>query len=134
MNSVFLNEDLRNASRKFAEEIIQTNVYKQFQMTNLAVLSNKTASSIMNSLRDEQEKLLEISLEREIEESDFVKLNNLQKKANNNQLIRSYLEAEKSLFHLIQALNSEITKLLGFDFALSVMYCDSDDDEEGVWE
>ncbi|MDI9593939.1 MAG: YlbF family regulator, partial [Atribacterota bacterium] len=89
--------------------------------------------SIMNLLRDEQERLLEISCERDIEESDFTELNNLHEKANNNQLIRSYLEAEKSLFQLTQALNTEITSLIGFDFALSVIHRD-DDDEEAVWE
>lgn len=133
MSSILLSEDLRNASRKFAEEIMQTTVYKQFQITHSAILGNEVASSIMDLLRDEQERLLEISLERDIEESDFTELNNLHEKSKNNQLIHSYLEAEKSLFQLTQALNSEITSLIGFDFALSVMHRD-DDDEEEVWE
>jgi cell fate (sporulation/competence/biofilm development) regulator YlbF (YheA/YmcA/DUF963 family) len=133
MSSILLSEDLRNASRKFAEEIMQTTVYEQFQITHSAILENEVASSIMNLLRDEQERLLEISCERDIEESDFTELNNLHEKANNNQLIRSYLEAEKSLFQLTQALNTEITSLIGFDFALSVIHRD-DDDEEAVWE
>ena len=133
MSSILLSEDLRNASRKFAEEIMQTTVYEQFQITHSAILENEVASSIMNLLRDEQERLLEISCERDIEESDFTELNNLHEKANNNQLIRSYLEAEKSLFQLTQALNTEITSLIGFDFALSVIHRD-DDDEEEVWE
>ena len=133
MSSILLSEDLRNASRKLAEGIMQTSVYKQFQLTHAAVLGNEIASSIMDALRDEQERLLEISLERDIEESDFTKLNNLHEKAKNNQIIRSYLEAEKNLFQLTQALNSEITSLIGFDFALSVIHLDNDD-EEVIWD
>ncbi|QPM67213.1 YlbF family regulator [Atribacter laminatus] len=133
MSSLLLNEDLKNVSRKFAEEIMQTTVFKKFQITRSAILGDEAASSIMNLLRDEQERLLEISCERDIEENDFAELNNLHEKANNNQLIRSYLEAEKSLFQLTQALNTEITSLIGFDFALSVMHRD-DDNEEAAWE
>jgi len=68
MSSILLSEDLRNASRKLAEGIMQTSVYKQFQLTHAAVLGNEVASSIMDALRDEQERLLEISLERDIED------------------------------------------------------------------
>ena len=53
---------------------MQTTVYKQFQITHSAILGNEVASSIMDLLRDEQERLLEISLERDIEESDFTSL------------------------------------------------------------
>ena len=46
MSSKLLSEDLRNASRKFAEEIMQTTVYKQFQITHSAILGNEVATLV----------------------------------------------------------------------------------------
>lgn len=133
MSAIQLNSDLRSASRKLAEIIMQTPVYRQFQLTHSAVLGNEAASAIMNSLREEQERLIEISGDREIEEDDFAQLNILHEKAEKNPIINSYFEAEKNLFKLTQAINSELTSLIGFDFALSVIHHE-DADEEGVWE
>ena len=133
MDSVHLNEDLKNASRKLANIIMQSPIYQQFQLTHAAVLGNKAASSIMDSIKIEQERLFEISCDRDFEEDDFIQLNSLHKKAEKNPIINSYFEAERNLSKLTQAINTELTSLIGFDFALSIIQ-DEDLDEEGTWE
>jgi len=132
MGSAQLSPDLVNASRKLANLIMQTSVYQQFQQANMEIINNESASSIMNSIKTEQDRLIEISCDREIEEDDFVQLNFLHEKAENDPIIHSYFEAEKNLFKLTQAINNELTSLIGFDFALSILHNEDQGDE--AWE
>jgi len=132
MNTINLNEELKNASRNLANIIMQSTAYQEYELARLAVIGNKAASSIMKSLKKEQERLFEISCERDFEDDDFIKLEAIRKQADDNPIICSYFESEQNIFKLTRAINDELSALVGFDFALSVLQDESDNDE--IWE
>ena len=100
MNTINLNEELKNASRNLANIIMQSTAYQEYELARLAVIGNKAASSIMKSLKKEQERVFEISCERDFEDDDFIKLEAIRKQTDDNEKLRGSILSVFNLLNL----------------------------------
>ncbi len=127
-----MSDDVKDAARSLAEKIITTQSFQDFESTRSILVNNIEAMGLLHKLEEAQERLNHIALQREVTDEDFAEMEEVRQKAFSHPVILSYFQAQDRLVSLLQEINSEMSSILGFDFASSAAQTEREPEEE--WE
>jgi len=131
LDSVSFGPSLREATRRLGEALVNTEVYREYDKSRKALLSDPEAMELLGAFDTEHRRLQEIACERELSEEDIDDLTYMQKNMLSHPVVREHFSKQRHLIDMMREVNAHISALLGVDFA---GYVASSNGEEGGQE
>ena len=110
-------ENLELALNNLAERIKFSEPVNNYQFAQEQFIQDATAHKIMEDLSDLQKDIRQKQNKNQITSQDLEKLRLLQTKAQENEVINSYVLSQQEAIGKLREINEEISNLLGIDFA-----------------
>jgi cell fate (sporulation/competence/biofilm development) regulator YlbF (YheA/YmcA/DUF963 family) len=117
MNTTSFSADLLVAADALAEALIQDGPVAAFHRARQALEADAVASGMLNELIAAQAGARRRQMNGGLTPADVEQLRALQNQAQANQKIMAYVRAQQAAVAYLPAVNVEISRLLGVDFA-----------------
>jgi cell fate (sporulation/competence/biofilm development) regulator YlbF (YheA/YmcA/DUF963 family) len=117
-SQTFFQPQLTEAAINLGKNLISTETYLHYQQAEQALNSDVTARGLLNNLALTQTRVRKAQSSGTITPEDLQALNDLQVQAQANPIITNYDTSRQELVKFLQEINSDISALLGINFAL----------------
>jgi cell fate (sporulation/competence/biofilm development) regulator YlbF (YheA/YmcA/DUF963 family) len=112
-----LSIDVAQATEAFGQNLAYSAPFLQYHAAEEALVADEAAYTLLHELARLQGELRMRQSQGTLSASDLDHLRRLQADAQANPLIADYLRAQQDVTAYVQALNEEISSLLGVNFA-----------------
>jgi cell fate (sporulation/competence/biofilm development) regulator YlbF (YheA/YmcA/DUF963 family) len=112
-----LDPKVEAAARALATKLKASPAIAAFWQAKAHFETNEQAQSLMTELQEHQQALLQKQQMGTLTQKDIEPLRRLQSEARDNPIIMAYLRAQQEAQAVLPEVNTELSKLLGYDFA-----------------
>ncbi len=135
MNSAAFDPTLQEATRRLGEALVNTQVFREYDKSRKALLSDPQAMELLSTFDAEHRRIREIECEREISEEDIDDLAQIQKEMLDHPIVREHFTKQRHLIDMMREVNAHISALLGVDFASYVVTSNGEESgNKSGWE
>jgi cell fate (sporulation/competence/biofilm development) regulator YlbF (YheA/YmcA/DUF963 family) len=114
---ISLPAELWEATSMLIGNLVQSEPFLRFKEAEKTMKEDKGASRILSDFNELQRNLRAKQLSGPISEEDIKQLRAFQGAIYSNAIIQDYLQAQATAVAFLQEVNTEISQLLGVDFA-----------------
>jgi cell fate (sporulation/competence/biofilm development) regulator YlbF (YheA/YmcA/DUF963 family) len=113
----FLQPEVKEATLHLGQNLISTEPYLHYKRAEQALNDDPAATSLLNSLAQVQAQMRKAQAKMSVNPDDLMTLGDLQAQVQANPIISEYNTRKQELTVLLQETNTEISQLLGINFA-----------------
>jgi len=117
-NKPFLQPEISEVTIKLGNYLISSEPYVRYALAEQSMDNDDEVRSLMHRLAEAQERVREAQVRGTIIANDLQALSELQLQVKAIPVIKDYNASQQELAKFLQEINTEISQLLGINFAL----------------
>jgi|BarGraNGADG00212_1021973.scaffolds.fasta_scaffold02379_5 cell fate (sporulation/competence/biofilm development) regulator YlbF (YheA/YmcA/DUF963 family) len=117
-NKPFLQPEISEVTIKLGNYLISSEPYVRYALAEQSMDNDDEVRSLMHRLAEAQERVRETQVRGTIIANDLQALSELQLQVKAIPVIKDYNASQQELAKFLQEINTEISQLLGINFAL----------------
>jgi cell fate (sporulation/competence/biofilm development) regulator YlbF (YheA/YmcA/DUF963 family) len=117
-NQEFLQPQMTEAAIHFGKNLVASEPYVRYQKAEQALNSDAAALGLLNNLKQAQVKVSRAQTNGTIAVENLQALGELQRQVEAMPVITEYIASQQEMIRFFQEINTEISQLLGINFAL----------------
>lgn len=115
--STSLSLEMAQATEALGQNLAASEPFLRYRAAEQALADDESASSLLRELAQRQAEMRRRQSQGLLTASDLTRLRELQASVQENQPIIDYFRAQEQVTAYLQAINDEISNLIGIDFA-----------------
>ena len=117
-NQEFLNPQMTEAAIYFGKNLVASEPYVRYQQAEQALNADAAALGLLNNLKQAQVKVSRAQTNGTITVENLQALGEIQRQVEATPVITEYIASQQEMTRFFQEINTEISQLLGLNFAL----------------
>lgn len=112
-----LPPQLQEATESLINNLLASEAFVHYQNAHARFKADQEACDLMDQLAKLQARLRQKQVAGEVNQAEIDSLRLLQQRAQRNSVIMDYSQSQEEAVNLLREINSEISQLLGLNFA-----------------
>ena len=120
---LMLSAACRRAVRNFATSLVETPQFQAFEQTTTVLNNDKAAQRAMEAYQAKQDSLQTLLMLNAVSNADRTELENLRQAVIAQPAVSAYVDAERAMMTLLQAVANVVSEEISLPFAVSRSKC-----------
>lgn len=112
-----LSPRLQESTQSLIENLLASEAFTRYGQARARLDTDQEARSLLEQLTQSQARLRQKQAQGAVNQADIDELRGLQTKAQHNRVIMDYAQSQQEAVNFLREINTEISELLGVNFA-----------------
>lgn len=113
-----LSPHLQESTQSLIENLLASEAFARYGQAHARLDTDQEARSLLEQLTQSQARLRQKQAQSAVSQADIDELRGLQTKVQHNRIIMDYAQSQQEAVNFLREINTEISGLLGVNFAI----------------